>query len=183
MKSSKKLAITGLLAALICVAAPFSFPVGVIPVSLATFAIYIVAAVYDYRAGVIAVLIYIALGACGVPVFSGFKGGAQVLAGATGGYIVGYVFLALIEGVIIDKFENKKFVYPLAMILGTAVLYAFGTVWFIIIMKTSFVGALAVCVVPFLAGDALKIAAATAVSLPLRSAVKKVAVRDSVRRH
>lgn len=126
--------------------------------------------------GVIAVLIYIVLGACGVPVFSGFKAGAQVLAGATGGYIVGYVFLALIEGVIIDKFEDKKFVYPLAMVLGTAVLYAFGTAWFIAIMKTTFVAALLTCVVPFLVGDALKIAAATAISLPLRAAVKKVAV-------
>ncbi len=176
MKSSKKLAIAGLLAALICVAAPFSISVGVIPITFATLAIYIVAAVYDYRAGVIAVLIYILLGACGVPVFSGFKAGAQVLAGATGGYIVGYVFLALIEGVIIDKFEDKKFVYPLAMVLGTAVLYAFGTAWFIVIMKTTFVAALLTCVVPFLVGDALKVAAATAISLPLRAAVKKVAV-------
>ena len=177
MKSSKKLAVVGLLAALICVAAPFSVPIGLVPVSLATFAIYIVAAVYDYRAAVIAVLIYIALGACGVPVFSGFRGGAQVLAGATGGYIVGYIFLALTEGLIIDKFENKIFAYPIAMIFGTAVLYAFGTAWFIIIMKTSFVAALATCVLPFLIFDALKIAAATAISLPLRRAVKKVAVK------
>lgn len=174
MKSSKNLAIIGLLAALICIAAPFSISIGLVPISLATFAVYIVAAVYDYRAGVLAVLIYIALGACGMPVFAGFKGGAQVLVGATGGYIVGYIFLALVEGVIINKFEDKKYLYPIAMILGTVIIYLFGTAWFVFVTKTSIKSALIVCVVPFLLGDAIKITAATAISLPIRAAIKKI---------
>ena len=170
---TKKIAMTAVLAAIICVLAPLSLPAGEIPLSLATFAIYIIAATVDWKYSFSAVIIYILLGAAGLPVFSAFTGGLQKLVGVTGGYIIGYIPCVLIIGLMISKLENKKWIYPLSMVLGTAVLYALGTAWFIFQTKSQLGAALAACVVPFLPGDAIKIAAACAVGITLRKRIKK----------
>lgn len=174
--SARTIAFTALLAAIVCVLAPWTIPVGPVPISLATLGVYLACCVIDCKHGVVATLAYVLLGAIGVPVFSGGRGGFGVLAGPTGGYIVGYVFLAFVSGLLIDLFgrEKRVWVYPLAMIAGTVALYAFGTAWFMISTGSSSLGAaLLTCVVPFLAGDGIKIAAATAVGYPVRRALKK----------
>ena len=127
----------------------------------------------DWKHGLLAVAVYILVGAVGLPVFSGFTGGVQKLFGATGGYIAGYIPCALIAGLLIDRFENKKWIYPAAMVLGTVALYALGTAWFMFVTKNSLAASLAVCVVPFLPGDALKIVAASAIAYPLRRLVRR----------
>ena len=88
---TRDLTLTALFAAILCVAAPFSIPVGPIPITLATFAIYLAAIVLGKKYGTLAVVIYILLGAVGLPVFSGFSGGFQKIVSATGGYIIGYI--------------------------------------------------------------------------------------------
>lgn len=160
-----------LFAALICVAAPFSIQVGPIPITLATFAVMLSGALLGGKRGMVAVCVYILIGAVGLPVFSGFKGGFGVLGGPTGGYIIGYIPLALITGIFANmntKF-NRAVVSVIGMIIGTAALYTFGTVWFMIISKSSLANALALCALPFLPGDAVKIACITAVSVPLKA--------------
>lgn len=160
-----------LFAALICVAAPFSIQVGPIPITLATFAVMLSGALLGGKRGMVAVCVYILIGAVGLPVFSGFKGGLGVLGGPTGGYIIGYIPLALITGIFANmntKF-NRAVVSVIGMIIGTAALYTFGTVWFMIISKSSLANALALCALPFLPGDAVKIACITAVSVPLKA--------------
>ena len=92
------MALTGMMAALLCVAGPLSLPVGPVPLSLATFAVYLAGAVLGWKRGTAAVALYLLIGLCGLPVFSGFSGGFQKLAGVTGGYLVGYLFCALITG-------------------------------------------------------------------------------------
>lgn len=174
---TKKLVFLSLFAAMLCIVSPFSLPIGVIPISLATFAMYIAASVLG-ASGTISVLVYIFIGAVGVPVFSGGLGGIDRLVGPTGGYIVGFIPCTLIAGLIIDRFENRKIAYPIAMIAGTAVLYALGTIWFIILMGKSGTpytlgAALMTCVVPFLIGDAIKIAAASTVGFVLRKTLYK----------
>ena len=77
------------MAALICVAGPLTIPAGPIPLSLATFAVYLAGSVLGRKKGTIAVGLYLLIGIIGVPVFSGFSGGFQKLAGVTGGYLVG----------------------------------------------------------------------------------------------
>jgi biotin transport system substrate-specific component len=149
---------TAVFAALICVLAPFALPVGPVPVSLATFAVYVAAAVLGKKHGVIAVLIYILLGMAGVPVFAGFSGGAQKLFGLTGGYIIGYLPLAFIAGLFAEKRPFGKASAAVGMVLGTLVLYIFGTAWFVIQSGSALVTALGLCVLPFLPGDAAKIA-------------------------
>ena len=165
---TRDIVLIGVFAAMICVFAPFSVPVGPIPISLASFAVYIASAL-GAKKGCAAVGIYILIGALGLPVFSGFSGGISKIAGLTGGYIIGYMFCALLSGIIIERAGNKKSAYPMAFIIGTAVLYAFGTAWFMIQSGNGLYESLLACVIPFLIGDAVKIAAASVVVYRMRS--------------
>lgn len=164
-----------LMAAIMCVMAPFSIPVPVsaVPISLGTFALYLISAVTDRKSGTLAVILYLLLGLVGVPVFTGWTGGFAKLAGPTGGYLIGYIPCAYISGLFADKFEKHKWMLPIGYVLGTVVMYAFGTVFFMIQSGNSLAYSLSVCVVPFLGFDALKIAVSTIVTVPVRSALKK----------
>ncbi len=167
-----------IMAAVICVAAPYSIPLpGLVPVSLATFAVYLAGALLGGKKGTLAVVIYILLGAVGLPVFSGFAGGFAKLLGVTGGYIIGYVPCALLTGIFADKFSHKVWAMPVGMVLGTAALYAFGTVWYMVETGSALGVALMGCVVPFLIGDAIKIALATALAFPLKSRLSSLIER------
>lgn len=171
---TRDMTIIAVMAALLCVAGPLSIAIGPIPLSLATFAVYLAGAVLGAKRGTLAVALYLLIGAVGVPVFSGFSGGVQKLAGVTGGYLVGYLPCALLTGLAV-KGESAENVAPwklvLMMVAGTAVLYAIGTAWFMIQTKNPLGAALGMCVVPFLPGDAVKIAAATLLSIPIRKAL------------
>lgn len=167
-KRIKEMCVTAIFAALICIAAPFSVNIGsLVPISLATLAVYIVSGMLDVKCSVAAVAVYIMLGAVGLPVFSGFSGGVQKLFGVTGGYIIGYLALAGIVSLMTSKI-NKKYIYPLSMLLGTVVLYLIGTVWFIVQTKSAVGAALMSCVVPFIPGDLVKIAAASVLCINLK---------------
>ena len=169
--SIRSMVFTALFAAVICVLAPFSITVGPVPLTFATLAIYLASATLGWKSGTVAVLVYLALGAVGLPVFSGFTGGLQKIAGATGGYLVGYLPLALTVGLVVKATKNKIWGYALGMVIGTVLLYTCGTVWFMYIMESSLASALALCVVPFLIGDAIKIIIVCIVAPPLRAAV------------
>ncbi len=169
----KNLTIIGILAAVICVVAPFSLPLGAIPLSLATFSIYLVACTTNKKYATAAVIIYILIGSAGLPVFSYFMGGFQKLAGLTGGYIIGYIPCAFIIGALTDKFESKKLIYPASMILGTTVCYLTGTLWYMLQAECDFLTAVSICVAPFLAGDIIKIIAASCIGLTLRKRLKQ----------
>lgn len=175
----KEMVLIAVMAALICIAAPFSVPIGLVPISLATFAVYLAGGLLGWKKGTLAVLIYVLLGAVGLPVFSGGAGGFAKLFGVTGGYIVGYIPCVLIGGLFVDLFYkrsketrnpvlNGAWSIPAGMILGTVVLYAFGTVWFVIARGVTLETALASCVIPFLTGDAIKIVCATILTVILR---------------
>lgn len=148
---------TALFAALICVAAPLSIQIGPVPVTLATFAVYIAAGVLERRRAVIAVVIYILLGLIGLPVFAGFGAGPAKLFGVTGGYIFGYIPLAYIVGGFSDMAKLKSAKYPLGMLAGTLVLYTLGSVWYALSTGSGVTATLLACVVPFLPGDFVKI--------------------------
>lgn len=163
---------TALFAAIICVISPFKIPIGEVPITLATLAIYVAASVLNWKYGTTAIIIYILIGMVGLPVFSGFLGGVQRLVGPTGGFILGYIPCALVIGLIIDKNERKKWMYPIAMVAGTVVLYACGTAWFMISLNYTLAAALMACVVPFLIFDAIKIILASVISPQLRKVLK-----------
>lgn len=161
-------------AAIICIAAPFSVQIGPIPITLATFAIYLAGAILGGKRGMIAVIVYIMLGAAGLPVFSNFNGGFAALLGPTGGYIIGYVPLVLITGIFAEMNSKKhRTMMVIGMLLGTVALYTFGTAWFIIMTGSSLGRALALCALPFIPGDALKIVCVTAIALPLKERLSR----------
>ncbi len=171
---TRKIVSCALCAAILCVLAPLTIPIGPVPISLATFAVLFSAFFLGGKWGTAAVGIYLLLGAVGVPVFAGFTGGFEKIIGPTGGYLVGYLPLTLISGGLFSLLGKgrsgwKRFAWMmLASLLGTVVLYALGTAWFCHVMKRTVWEALALCVIPFLPGDLAK-AAAAAVLAPIVS--------------
>lgn len=160
-------------AAIICIAAPFSVQVGPIPITLATFAIYLAGAVLGGKRGMIAVIVYIMLGAAGLPVFSNFNGGFSALLGPTGGYIIGYVPLVFLTGIFAEMNSKKHWAMVIGMVLGTVALYTFGTAWFMIMTGSGLGRALSLCALPFIPGDGLKIVCVTAVAMPLKEKLNR----------
>ena len=162
------MAYIALFAALIAICAWISIPTAV-PFTLQTFGVFCAVGLLGGKRGTLAVLVYIALGAIGLPVFAGFKGGLSALLGATGGYIVGFVLSALVYWLVTKLLGDRVWSAALGMALGLLVCYAFGTVWFMSVYarSTGAIGmttALGWCVFPFLLPDAIKIALALLVS-------------------
>ena len=171
----KDMTLIAVMAALICVAGPLTIPIGPIPLSLASFAVYLAGSVLGKKKGTIAAALYLLIGIIGVPVFSGFSGGFQKLAGVTGGYLVGYLPCAFLSGVGGEQRDKTGWwFHPLMMTAGTVILYAVGTVVFMLHTGNSIGASLSMCVIPFLPGDALKIIAAALVTAPVQKAVRAV---------
>lgn len=173
---TKQMVLIALMTAVTCVLGPLSIPLpfSPVPISLTNFAIFLAIFVLGMKNGTISFIIYLLLGAVGVPVFSSFRGGFQVLAGPTGGYLIGFIFLALIMGFALDHFDRKLVPTIIGMIIGMAVCYAFGTVWLAKLLSLSFKEGLMMGVIPYLAGDAAKIIIATIVGPKLYGATQKI---------
>ena len=153
-----------------------TLPFTPVPISFTNLVIYFAVMVIGMKRGTISYLVYLLIGAVGLPVFSGFSGGLAKLAGPTGGYLVGFIFLALISGFFVEKFSGNIVMAVIGMVLGTVVTYAFGTIWLCAQMHLTFVQGLYAGVIPYLPGDAAKIVIAIIVG----SAVKKAVVKARV---
>lgn len=170
------IAYIGLFVAVMAICSWISIPAA-IPFTLQTFAVFIAIGLLGGRRGTIAVFVYVLLGAVGLPVFSGFTGGLGALLGTTGGYIIGFIFSALLMWAITAKFGEKTWVLGLSMVAGLVVCYAFGTAWFMLVyMAQSGAVALATvlgwCVVPFIIPDLCKIALALLLTKQLKRHVR-----------
>lgn len=166
----------GMSAALIAICSWISIPLTV-PITLQTMGVCLVASLFGAKRGTFATAIYILLGAIGVPVFSGFKGGIGVLLGSTGGYIIGFIFTAIIVGIVSDKTNGKLWALIVSMVVGILVCYTFGTAWFAIVYNksndaVSLGTILGWCVIPFLIPDAIKIAIAGILANRLKKFIK-----------
>lgn len=153
---TKDLTLIAIATALTCVLSPLSIPIGIVPIALTNLVLLLNTYVLGYRKALIACLLYIIIGAVGIPVFANFSGGIGILTGPTGGYIIGYILMVAVSGLLIEKYENRL-IHILAMIIGTALCYTLGTVWFCFIMNSSLSSALAICVIPFIPFDLIKI--------------------------
>ena len=152
----KSIALIPLFTAFIAVCSFITVPF-TIPFTMQTFGVCLAVGLLGGAKGTAAVLLYIAVGAAGVPVFAGFKSGIGALASPTGGYIVGFIFIALIVWAS-EKISEKFYVRIIAMCVGMIVCYFFGTAWFCkLYSEKSFAEALMICVVPFILPDAAKI--------------------------
>ena len=163
-------------AALITVCSWISIPVGPVPVTLQTLAVLAVLLTIDGRRGTIAIAVYLALGAVGAPVFSGFKGGPAAFIGPTGGFLAGFLAASLVfwllEKIVFERFMNttsKRFVFGIVnSLIFELVLYTVGVIWFMTVYaaQTGPVGlgtVLGWCVIPFIIPDLVKIAAASVI--------------------
>ena len=166
------LSMTAVMAAVTCVLAPMSIPIGPVPISFTNLAIYLSLYLLGWKRGTVSYLVYVLIGMVGVPVFSGFTGGMGRLLGPTGGYIVGFIPMALIAGAVIDRFRNRGLQLA-GMIAGTAVCYAFGTAWYCFQAGSSVGAALGLCVFPFIPGDLVKMLIAMALGPMIRSRLEK----------
>lgn len=178
-------------AVVLAVCSWIAIPISEISITLQTMGVCMVAGFLGWKRGTLCVLVYIFLGICCVPVFSGFKNFYALVVSASAGYVIGFIFTALLVGfasdrlhLIGDKFTDKiksqaaqLAVLALAMVVGVAVCYIFGTLWFMLIYKGSFTNAylqfaLTYCVYPYLLPDFIKIIVATVLVNRLKRYVK-----------
>ena len=169
----KDVALVGLFAALIVICAWISVPLGPVPVTLQTFAVFLAAALLGGKRGTLAVGVYILLGVVGLPVFSGFKG----LNPLTFGYVLGFLPLGMLTAAAEKLFPKKKLALPLGMATGLLACYLIGTVWFYYVMhfrgtEYGFGKILSLCVVPFILPDLVKMGLAWFLAQKLGKYVK-----------
>lgn len=171
----------GIFTVLIAVCSWISIPAAV-PFTLQTFGVFMAVEVLGGKRGTMAVLVYILMGAVGLPVFAGFQGGIGIIFNTTGGYIVGFLCSALIMWAAEALFGKKPVVRILSMIAGLIACYALGTVWFMVIYgrTTGAVGLMTVlgwCVIPFVIPDLVKIGLAYALSGKLRKVMAGMGIQ------
>ena len=144
-----------LFAALMCLCAWISIPLGGVVFSLQSFAVFFALVTLGGKRGTVCVAVYLALGTVGLPVFSGFQSGFAALVGPTGGYLWGFLAAALLYWGLEDRLPAW-----INMILGMTLCYACGTIWYLLAYGGGVLPVLAMCVVPYLLPDAAKLALA-----------------------
>lgn len=169
--STASLVLGALFAAVLAVCAWVTVPAAV-PVTLQTFGVYAALLLLGGRQGTVAVLVYLLLGAVGAPVFAGFRGGPGVLFGATGGYLLGFLLIALLYWAITARWGERVWVSVPALVAGQLLAYTLGTLWFMAVYSWRVEAVLAVCVLPFLLPDALKLMLALLVIPRLKKRIK-----------
>lgn len=174
---TKMLILAAIFAAVIAVCSQIVIPLAPVPINLATLAVFLTAGFLGVKYGTISTIVYVLLGVIGVPVFAGFKGGAGVIVGPTGGYIIGYIVCAAVSALLLGILcRNEAYTYPkiiISLVAGLFFCYLLGTIWFYIISGWTIGKILMACVVVFLPGDALKIAVASILIKKVRPQVAR----------
>lgn len=176
--SAKDIAFVALFVSLMAVCSWISVPAAV-PFTMQTFAVFLTSALIGGRLGTITVIVYLLLGATGVPVFAGFSGGISELLGPSGGYLIGFVFSALVMWAAESVSDGSFRSVTVSMVPALLICYAFGTAWFVIVYtKTSgsigIGAALSMCVLPYIIPDVLKIFLASALARKLRPLIRQI---------
>lgn len=157
-----------LFAALTAVGAYLAIPIGPVPIVLQNMFVFLAGLLLGPRWGSASVALYLLAGICGLPVFAGGTGGIGRFAGPTGGFLVGYLPAVALVGWVARRRKGGVGRDVAAMALGAAALYACGVPWLAAVTGLPFAKALAVGVLPFLPGDAVKIVAAALIARSVR---------------
>ena len=168
MTRTKKLTYTAVMAVLMAICSWITIP-STIPFTMQTFGVFFAIGLLGGKEGTRAVCLYLLLGILGVPVFSGFRGGPQVLFGMTGGYILGFLLAALLMWGMERMFGRNLPVFLISAVLGLLLCYLFGTLWFLFLnlragQEAGILTVLSMCVFPFVIPDLLKIGLAALLS-------------------
>lgn len=165
----KNMVLTAVMTAVICVLGPMSLPIGPVPISLTNLAIYVTMYVLGTKRGTIAYVLYMLIGLVGVPVFSGFTGGPGKLFGPTGGYIIGFLPMAFVIGLFLEKYWRNKIACVAFLEAATWIPYLLGTAWLAYSANMTFQAALAAGVLPFLVLDLIKMVISVIVGSVLKT--------------
>ena len=168
----KQMVYAALMAALTATGAYIAIPIGPVPIVLQNLFIMLAGLLLGGRWALTSVGVYLLAGAVEMPVFAGGTGGIGKFVGPTGGYLVGYLPAVFLLGRISEKRPGMLF-DVIGMILAAAVVYGVGTAWLHALSGLSWPKTLAVGMIPFLPGDAVKIVAAAAIARALRPMVRK----------
>lgn len=165
-----------LMSAVICVCSWITVPIGAVPFTLQTFGIFLALRFLGGKKGTAAIIIYLLLGAAGLPVFSNFGAGIGKILGPTGGYMLGFIFSG-ITVILLEKFDTQnKYLRIITDSIALFGCYALGTVWFYMFVGRqsgmSIYAVLSACVIPFIIPDIAKIAAAEIISLKMPAKIK-----------
>jgi biotin transport system substrate-specific component len=157
-----------LLAALTAASALIIIPIGEVPVVLYNFFILMMGLLLGSRWGAASIAVYLLAGGLGLPVFAGGRGGIAILLGPTGGYLIGFLPAVFIIGFISEKFK-QRFIYDIiAMLCGTAVIYALGVIQLKIVLEKTWMVTIALGVFPFIIFDIVKVVAAAVTAKAVR---------------
>ena len=170
--STRHMTLTAMLTALLCILGPMTLPLGPVPLSLVTGVLMGMALLLGGRRASLCCLVYLLMGLAGLPVFAGFTGGAGVLLGPSGGFLLGYLPMTALCGYLCSHWERRS-LQLCAFLAGTALVYLTGTAWYCHFTGTEAFAALAVCVLPFLPGDAVKIAAVLTLGNAVKARLRK----------
>ncbi len=176
-RNVRKMVLCGVFASLMAICAWISIPVLEIAFTLQTLAVLLALGILGGKWGTVSILIYLLLGAVGMPVFSGFRGGPGVLLGVTGGYILGFLGTGLVYWLVTAVFGNQSAVRLAAMVLGLLTCYGFGSTWFLLLYvqkgsPMTLGTVLLTCVVPYLLPDACKLVMAHFLTIRLKKQLR-----------
>lgn len=173
---TRDLSICSLFAAITAILAQISIPfIGGVPLTLQLLSVSLCGVVLGSKKGCISILVYIILGAIGLPVFANFSGGFQNIIGPTGGFIISFPIVAFIVGLVSERTNNIIVIF-ISTVLSLLVSYIVGTLIFSISTGSSIMASITACVVPFLFTDLLKGILATVIGVKLKenSSIRKV---------
>jgi biotin transport system substrate-specific component len=170
--------LASLMAALTAVGAYIHVPIGPVPIVLSTLFSLLSGLLLGSRWGLASMGLYLLVGAIGIPVFAGGKGGFAHFFGPTGGYLFGYVLAAWITGFISEHSRGLLSLDILAVLVGSLAIYGLGVPWLKMVTQMSWAKTLMVGMAPFLIGDAIKAAVAVVLARSVRPILKRQLINE-----
>jgi biotin transport system substrate-specific component len=173
---TKNLAVTALFTALAIVFSQLILPLPFtpIPISLSLFPVFLAGTILPKRYAAYSQLVYLLLGAVGLPVFAGFKGGMGIVFGPTGGFLLAYPIMAFLTAWMIALFHRKTIVsYIIAILAALAVCYLCGSLWYVFVGHVSLVKSISATIIPFLAFDCIKVGICAVLAVSINKALIK----------
>ena len=166
------IAVTSIMTAIMCIIGPIAIPIGMIPVSLTNLVIFFTIYLLGMKRALVCYMIYLLMGIVGLPVFSGYTCSLGRVFGPTGGYLIGFIPLIVIAGIVIDRYYNNKYLSFTGLLTGNLVCYVFGTLWFAYQADISVKAAFIAGVAPFIILDLVKIMIVVTYGVKVRNIVR-----------
>ena len=173
--SIQDLCLIGVVTSILIIMAQISIPMPLgVPMTMQTFAVMLAGILLGPQKGTLTIIIYLLLGAIGLPVFSNFRGGLQCLIGPTGGFLWTFPIMASLTGFGAKYLSRHRIIFVLSLISGNIINLLCGTVFFSILQKIPFSAAIATCLLPFIPATILKIILATIAGTKIRKRLQSI---------